>query len=70
VVVIKRDATLMFQSDATSFTHFTLLQLTTMFKPSTKHNIQAGPSAYAEVKLNGKAGVSQGLGRYPYRLNL
>jgi hypothetical protein len=43
-----------------------------MFKPSTKHNIQAGPSAYAEVKLNGKAGNGNGQvsGRYPYRLNL
>jgi hypothetical protein len=46
-----------------------------MFKPSTKHNIQAGPSSgYAEVKLNGRAGSGNGngqvSGRYPYRLNL
>jgi hypothetical protein len=52
-----------------------LFQLTRMFKPSTKHNIQAGPSSgYAEVKLNGKAGSGNGngqvSGRYPYRLNL
>ena len=54
--------------------HHILFQLTRMFKPSTKHNIQAGPSAYAEVKLNGKAGSGNGngqvSGRYPYRLNL
>jgi len=44
-----------------------------MFKPSTKHNIQAGPSSvYAEVKLNGKVGNGNGQvsARYPYRLNL
>jgi len=43
-----------------------------MFKPSTKHNIQAGPSGYAEVKLNGKVGNGNGQvsARYPYRLNL
>jgi hypothetical protein len=43
-----------------------------MFKPSTKHSIQAGPSSGYEVKLNGKAGNGNGQvsGRYPYRLNL
>jgi hypothetical protein len=71
-VVVTRDAILMSRRD---FFHPPLLfRLTRMFKPSTKHNIQAGPSGYAEVKMNGKAGSGNGngqvSGRYPYRLNL
>jgi len=73
-VVVTRDAILMSRRD---FFHplFIISSDTTvkMFKPSTKHNIQAGPSSgYAEVKLNGKPGNGNGQvsGRYPYRLNL
>jgi hypothetical protein len=74
-VVVTRDATKVSCHDATSFIplYIILFQLTRMFKPSTKHNIQAGPSSgYAEVKLNGKPGNGNGQvsGRYPYRLNL
>jgi hypothetical protein len=74
-VGVSTDATKVSCHDATSFIHYILFQLTRMFKPSTKHNIQAGPSSgYAEVKLNGKTGIGNGngqvSGRYPYRLNL
>jgi hypothetical protein len=73
-VVVTRDAILMSRRDFFHPLYNILFQLTRMFKPSTKHNIQAGPSAYAEVKLNGKAGSGNGngqvSGRYPYRLNL
>jgi hypothetical protein len=49
----------------------------TMFKPSTRHNIQpghghgAGPSSYSEVRLNKRQSTAgQPSGRYQYRLNL
>jgi len=51
------------------------IQHIAMFKPSTRHNIQpgtgAGPSSYAEVKLNKRQLAGNQLSaRYPYRLNL
>lgn len=43
---------------------------TTMFKPSTKHNIP-GPSSHSEVKLNKRSSnYGQPPARYPHRLNL
>jgi hypothetical protein len=73
---VTKDATKVSCPKRRDFFHSSyIFQVTTMFKPSTKHNIQAGPSSgYAEVKLNGKAGNGNGngqvSGRYPYRLNL
>lgn len=40
-----------------------------MFKASTKHNIQAGPS-HGEVKQHGKGKSKDETKPYPYRLNL